>query len=213
MQAIKEIWERLLKSPQIGSFLQDNLHTIKKIGILTGIAMILLVSFVAGRGGSELLEVTDDSIVAEQPVADKVIVDVGGAVKNPTVVELEDGSRVEDAIEAAGGLTDDANLTEINRAAFINDGDKIYIPGKSDTPGTVMVTPEGSGSVSSDGKVNINTSDSEQLQSLTGVGPATADKIIEYRESNGRFTSPQDITKVSGIGDKTYEKLKDSIRV
>lgn len=214
MKGIRDLWERLLDNPQIGGFLRENQNTLKRIGIVAGIAIVLFVAWGLTNGNEEPLIDENASVAEEMPVADIVVVDVGGAVKNPTVVTLNDGSRVEDAIEAAGGLTDDADLTDINRAAFVNDGDKIFVPSKGLDGAISNVLPPGSGSgVSADGKVNINTADSQQLQTLTGVGPATADKIISYRESNGRFTAIEDIMKVSGIGDKTYEKLKDSIRV
>ncbi len=158
---------------------------------------------------------------AEEESAAVIYVDIGGEVNQPSVVELADGSRVTDAIAAAGGLTEKADLTDINRAAFVSDGEKIYIPSQESDPADGVVSADsggggnGSGSSgrSSDGKININTADSTQLQELNGVGPATAEKIIDYRKQNGRFQSIEDIKNVSGIGDKTYEKLKDHIRV
>ena len=146
-----------------------------------------------------------------------IYVDVGGEVKDPSVVELPDGSRVTDAITAAGGLTELADLTDINRAAFVSDGEKIYIPSQvselEDDGLSAGEGGDGGTAKSSDGRININTADSTQLQELTGVGPATAEKIIDYRKQNGRFQSIEDIKNVSGIGDKTYEKLKDHIKV
>ena len=139
------------------------------------------------------------------------------AVESETakVVELDEGSRVGDAIEAAGGVTEHADLTDINRAAFVEDGEKIYIP-----PAAVDRTGEDEDASSSgqqvsrgDGRININTADSAQLQELDGIGPATAQKIIDYRKENGRFSSIEDIKNVSGIGDKSFEKIKDRIKV
>lgn len=127
------------------------------------------------------------------------------------VVELEEGSRIQDAIEAAGGLTENADLDGINRAAFVNDGDKILIPSVEEGG-----FPYEEGAIQDsygDGRININTADSGQLQEITGVGPVTAEKIISYREENGRFDSIEDIKNVSGIGDKTFEKMKDEIKV
>ena len=146
--------------------------------------------------------------------------DIGGAVKNPMLAELPDGSRVDDAIQAAGGLKQEADMSSINRAEFLLDGQKIYIPSLAmDADGNVIEgaaasgASDGTNGVSSSGKVNINTADSTQLQTLNGVGPATAQKIIDYRQSNGSFSSVEDIKNVSGIGDKTFEKLKDSITI
>lgn len=138
-----------------------------------------------------------------------LIVDVGGAVKDPDVVELDSGSRVEDAIDAAGGLTADADTTEINRAAKIEDGQKIYIPfrGKADPTSPNSESTGGSNA----GKVNINLADSTALQTLYRIGPVTAEKILEYREKHGNFKKITDLKKVDGIGDKIFEKIKDEV--
>ena len=156
-----------------------------------------------------------ESTVAVESETAKIVVDIGGEVVSPMVVELDEGSRVGDAIEAAGGVTENADLTDINRAAFVEDGEKIYIP-----PAAVDGTGEDEDASSSgqqvsrgDGRININTADSAQLQELDGIGPATAQKIIDYRKENGRFSSIEDIKNVSGIGDKSFEKIKDRIKV
>ena len=107
-------------------------------------------------------------------------------------------------------------MTNINRAEFLVDGQKIFIPSLAvDEDGNVIEASAGSASSGADtsGKVNINTADSSQLQTLNGVGPATAQKIIDYRQSNGTFSNIEDIKNVSGIGDKTFEKLKDHITI
>jgi competence protein ComEA len=166
--------------------------------------------------------------------ASVIYVDVYGAVAAPSVCELAPGSRVQDAIEAAGGLTGNADIRYINRAAVLNDGDRVYIPTVAETEsgeplpasagligaaaqgaaGTVNAAGEGQGAGSSDAAlVNINTADSSALQTLSGVGPVTAQKIIDYRESNGPFGNIEDIKAVSGIGEKTFDKLKDHICV
>ena len=154
------------------------------------------------------------TVITEERVDKKVIIDIGGEVNEPKVTELPEGSRVEDAIEAAGGITDEADMTNINRAAFVSDGEKILIPSKNDavsgSDGTYTGAQPGG---YADDRIDINTADSAELQKLNGVGPATAEKIISYRESNGRFKSVEEIKNVSGIGDKTYEKIKEHIRV
>lgn len=167
-----------------------------------------------------------------------VYVDIGGAVRTPKLAKLPAGSRVEDAIEQAGGVTESADLTTINRAALLSDGDKIYIPKKGETdlplsaqgtggggnsgsgyPGSASAGAGGSGSSSagmvsaSEGKVNLNTADLSQLQTLSGVGPVTAQKIIDYREETGGYGSVEDLKNVSGIGDKTFEKLKNDVTI
>lgn len=140
-----------------------------------------------------------------------VVVDVGGAVKDPGVVELEVGSRVIDAIEAAGGLSEDADCETINQAEVLQDAQKVYVPheGESQTAATSGATASHPSATSS--LVNINTADVSELDALPGIGPATAQAIIDDREANGSFTSPEDLMRVSGIGEKKYAKLESQI--
>ena len=151
----------------------------------------------------------------DETASESIFIDIGGAVNEPKLAELPSGSRVEDAIVAAGGLTDDADISSINRAEFLEDGEKIYIPEKlsdGDTEGSAEnadMSPVDANS----GKISINSADSTDLQTLSGIGPVTAQKIIDYRTANGRFRSIEDIKNVSGIGDKTYEKIKDDITI
>ncbi|MDR1495420.1 MAG: helix-hairpin-helix domain-containing protein [Clostridiales Family XIII bacterium] len=163
-----------------------------------------------------------------------IFVDVSGAVKSPAVYELGEGSRVYEAIEAAGGLTKDADITYLNRAAALIDGDRVYIPTKDEIESSEQLpasagftggssgaqqdagggaTGASAGGAAGTAQVNINTADTATLQTLNGVGPATAQKIIDYRDGNGSFANIEDLKKVSGIGEKTFEKLKDHICV
>ena len=111
-------------------------------------------------------------------------------------------------MEKAGGFTDKADKSSLNLAKQLEDGEQILIPDIGASSGGSV-----SGSMSSDGKININTADLAALQTLSGVGPATAQKIIDYRTANGKFKTIEDIKKVSGIGDKTFQKFKDKICV
>ena len=142
----------------------------------------------------------------------KVYVDVSGCVKKPGVYEVSADSRIFEVIELAGGVTPDADTSYINQAEPVTDGLKINVPDRNQTENSV------SGETSSalqdeNGKVNINTADMTRLQDLPGVGPVTAEKIISHRENNGYFRSIEDIKNVSGIGEKTFEKIKDMISV
>lgn len=159
---------------------------------------------------------TDD--VSEQEII--IYVDVAGAVVSPGVVTIPAGSRVFEAIREAGGIVDNADTTNINLAAVLNDGDKLYVPTfsdmKKDKTSGGIVTDKIKSSISGStqdlgGMVNINTASSAQLQSLSGIGPSTAEKIIEYRNQNGEFSKIEDLKKVSGIGEKTFAKFKDKI--
>lgn len=223
MSKIKDIMDRYFSRDDIAK------EKIKKAALLVVLAGVALVAFAVNTGDDE--ELTRDEIPEiEETVAADIYVDIGGAVKVPQLAVLPQGSRVEDAIIAAGGLTEDADVSGINRAEFLEDGEKIYIPELVDDEGGASSGYSGTGSPSetgssassgsagsvsgtAGGKININTADSAQLQQLSGVGPATAQKIIDYRTSNGRFRTIEDIKNVSGIGDKTFEKLKDYITI
>ena len=205
---------------------------LKKVAILVLLILIIGVGFAAKNGMAAEREL-DGNIPEEveseieETSSQTIFVDIGGAVKEPMLAELPSGSRVEDAIIAAGGLTDKADISSINRAEFLEDGEKIYIPEKAEgtddgsagiASGESVDSSSGNanafpGSNNATSKININIADSTQLQEITGVGPATAQKIIDYRTSNGRFKSIEDIKNVSGIGDKTFEKMKDQITV
>lgn len=204
------LWE----NEKLQSFVKENKEMLIKVAASAVLVVAAFFVFVAtGRGDEESLAKEQAVISEQEPVPIMIMVDVGGEVVNPMVVELEEGSRVEDAIKAAGGVTGNADLTEINRADFLDDGEKILIPSKQQERSSFDSGVKGSGySLYSDDRININTADSEELQMLDGVGPATAQKIIDYREANGSFKKIEDIKNVSGIGDKTFEKLKDDIR-
>ena len=143
-----------------------------------------------------------------------IVVDVSGAVASPAVVELDEGARVQDAIEAAGGLTADADISALNRAAACTDGQKIYVPRQGETaPSLDAGAGAAPAPTAAPSLVNINTADEATLDSLPGVGPSTAQAIIEDREANGAFASIDDLMRVSGIGEKKFEKLKSAICV
>ena len=142
--------------------------------------------------------------------AGTVFVDVSGCVKHPGVYEVTSTSRVFEVIEKAGGVTKDADTSSINQAEPVTDGQKINVPDKKgELP--VQGSSAAAEQQSPDGKVSINTADSEELQKIPGVGPVTAENIISYRENNGSFKSIDDIKNVSGIGEKTFEKMKSTI--
>ena len=154
---------------------------------------------------------TDATEISLTP-ENRIIVDISGAVESPGVYMLQDGSRIFDLIEAAGGLTKDADINYINRAEILFDEAKIYIPSVRETSDLSPGSAVRSSSVSSGPSlININTADSETLQKIPGVGPSTAEKIISYRLSHGRFSSIEELTNIPGIGAKTLEKMKGYI--
>ncbi len=143
---------------------------------------------------------------------DTIYVDIAGCVKDPGVYEMPYGSRVFEVIDKAGGFTKHADTALINQAEPAEDGMKINVPDKRKNGGS-SGSQGGQTAAGQPALININTADSEELQKIPGIGPVTADKIIQYRESNGAFHKVEDITNVSGIGDKTLEKMRPMITV
>lgn len=210
------------------------------LGVLVAICLII---YLAGGSGEDIdvlaadgasgegltaSEEAGDGVSSSQAAigAGQIYIDVAGAVKEPGVVILAEGARVFQAIDAAGGARNDGDTEVLNLALALSDGDKLYVPtyeevasgefgeGVGAASGAVGIAGGGGGtSGSNNGKININTADSATLQQLNGVGAVTAAKIIDYRQSSGNFKSIEEIKNVSGIGDKTYEKLKDEICV
>ncbi|WP_440620532.1 competence protein ComEA [Bacillus subtilis] len=161
---------------------------------------------------------TENTVVKQEANNDEsnetIVIDIKGAVQHPGVYEMRTGDRVSQAIEKAGGTSEQGDEAQVNLAEILQDGTVVYIPKKGEE---TAVQQGGGASVQSDGGkgalVNINTATLEELQGISGVGPSKAEAIIAYREENGRFQTVEDITKVSGIGEKSFEKIKSSISV
>ena len=148
------------------------------------------------------------------PTLSPIRVHVAGAVRLPAVYELSPGSIVRDAVEAAGGPSPDADLDHVNLALELCDQQQIYVPCQGETDSPPLVSGGASGGEESAGTlVNINTAPAAALETLPRIGPAMAQRIIEYREANGPFASIQDIQNVPGVGPATFEGLKDLISV
>ena len=158
---------------------------------------------------------------SENPPSQLIYVHIAGEVQNPGMYELKSDSRVSDAIDAAGGLTENADQLSVNLARQVTDGEQIvvraYSEPESGTGESIDSSDSGVSSSSTTGvltgKVNINTASASELITLDGVVESTAAKIIAYSQANGSFASIEDIKKVSGIGDKKYEAIKDRITV
>ena len=163
-----------------------------------------------GAGG------TSDSSAQSVEETGNIFIYVCGAVKEPGVYVLPEGSRVYEAIQMAGGMTPEANEAFVNQARVLVDGEQITVFTKEETEGldpkafdydVPAMDPV------AQGKININKATAEELTSLSGIGEAKALAIIEYRETNGAFRETADIMKVSGIGEALYNKIKDDIDV
>ncbi|WP_233212153.1 helix-hairpin-helix domain-containing protein [Sporosarcina sp. P16b] len=149
-------------------------------------------------------------LVAEA-VSVAILVDVKGAVKHPGLYSMQDGDRLLDAVDKAGGYTEAADTRLLNHAQRLQDESVIYVPIAGEEP-PVYEQPASSSSMdSSTAKVNINTANESDFQTLPGIGPAKAMAIVQYREEHGPFSQLDGIKSVSGIGDKTFEKLEPLI--
>ena len=173
---------------------------------------------------NETNETNVDEANSEKIVTIKV--HVSGAVKNEGVYELEEDARIADAIEKAGGVTDIANMKNVNLASKLEDGMKIYIPKQGEDVlendleeniNNKETTLGGSGTNSNveneKEKININKATKEELDTLPGIGESTAQKIIQYREEHGSFKNIEELKEVKGIGDAKYEEIKDLVDI
>lgn len=194
------------------------------------IISVLLVVIIAGifiylyqnhSTDYSFLEISESTVNSEvsNVLEEKIVIHIAGQVANPGIVELKDGARIVEAIEAAGGVTSDANLEKINLAYVLEDGMKVYIPSIADDDENNYVTT-GSSGVSSNSsnatqtlKININTASVDDFSKIPGIGSSIASRIVEYRKENGKFSTVEDIKNVSGIGDAKFNNIKNYIYV
>ena len=207
-------------------------QTQKRIFIIGIIIAVGIIAFYVYSKDNNYEEISTEEIMVKNETqteettdTEKIVVHIIGAVKNEGIVELNEGARVSDAINSAGGLAEDADMSKINLAYVLEDGVKIRIPSINDehteeyiTTDEVEIVESSSqttqnGGNSKSGLININTANETELDSLPGIGPSIAAKIINYREENGDFASIEDIKNVNGIGDSKFEELKDLICV
>ncbi len=219
----------------------DNLNQKQKniiiaIIVIIGIFIIYKVYFTNDNSNEvyEDLENVENVILPDEEeniakdnndTSKTIFVHIAGAVEDEGIIEIAENSRIADAIELAGGVTDDADLSNVNLAYVLEDGMKVKIPSKNDeilTEQEYITTENGENIVtenndiskeSESSLININTASQSELETLPGIGSATAMKIINYREENGKFNSIEDLKNVKGIGDAKYENIKDLIKV
>ena len=169
------------------------------------------VTTVSKDSASEKEEKSQKSEAEEVVEKDLITVDVKGAVKSPGIYDLPVGSRINDAVQKAGGLTDNADSKSINLAQRISDEALVYVPTKEEA--TSQEAHSNASNTKENKKVNLNKASLEELKQVKGLGAKRAQDIIDHRESNGKFMSVDDLKKVSGIGAKTIEKLKEYVTV
>ena len=208
----------------------DNLdNKQKKIVIIVGIIIIIgILYFIYNGIDKKSTDQIDNNMLSienntkeNEGSKELVIVHITGAVKTPGIVKLPEGARIEDAIDKAGGLTEDADISDVNLAYVLEDGIKIKIPTISEEKNEeIIINSSGEGIVekeisnNSEKKIiNINKANETDLQTLPGIGASLAGRIVEYRNSNGKFNEIEDIKNVSGIGDSKYENIKNFICV
>ena len=218
-----------------------NLDNKKKIIISVALIIILIIVFVVylvveNRDYSELnlenealeqntvhtenTEAINEKVIKEE----KIAVHITGEVKKEGIIYLNEGARIVDAIKAAGGETEEADLSQVNLAYELQDGQKIYIPNKkekvsqyiTENSGNNVIIEENNISSNQKGgneKVNINTANQSELERLPGIGPSLAERIINYREENGNFKNIDELKNVKGIGDAKYTDIKDRVTI
>lgn len=221
--------------------MKERLLEHKTVAAVLGTVLVMLVAFFAWSSvtrpqaqlqsdlptisssipTSSSLETTKTKTMTSHSQNDsgKIFVDIKGAVKNEGVYELPNGSRVMDLVKKAGGLTDDADKKSINLAEKLADEAVVYVAkiGEEVTPASTpsQAKPTTASGVQGDSsaQINLNTATTEELQTISGIGAKRAQDIIDYRDANGGFSSVDDLKNVSGIGEKTLEKLKAEVTV
>lgn len=191
------------------------------LGLITAGWMLLRARpvAVASPGGVVTVSTPTPGVASATPSAGKsvtkIVVHVLGAVRHPGLVKLAESSRVQDAINAAGGLTRRADPSELNLAQVLNDGQQVVIGTTGDPEGEVRDQPGSStgSSSSASGALDVNRANQSQLEELPGVGPVTAQAILTWREQHGRFSRIEELQEVDGIGPKTYAQIAPHVRV
>lgn len=219
---------------KIKSFL-EKLNIKQKIGLILAALLIVILAFIwlfsiygndPPKNEIKKSQESNNEVEFKLGIKEKenktIMVDISGEIITPGVVKLPEGSRIIDAITAAGGKTEDADLSKVNLAYILDDGVQLYIPRYNEklekeivqTEPGVGIIQEGINTTSKkDSKVNINTANKEKLATLPGIGEGTAEKIIEYRSKTGKFNVIDEIKKIPGIGESKFKSLKDKITI
>lgn len=166
----------------------------------------------------EMLGIDNSNIINNLEEKENIKIHITGEVVNEGIVILKEGDRIEDAINKAGGTTQNADLSKVNLAYVLEDAQKVYIPSLYEEIEEYVDESAGESVVEKDvgskgGKINLNKASVEELQTISGVGESTANKIISYRNTNGKFNSIEELKNVSGIGDKKFEDIKEFVTV
>ena len=197
--------------------------------IISGIIYGVFNYFTQNKNKENLENISQDIIINNQTEniteennnQEKIVIHITGAICNEGIYELEENSRIADAVKMAGGLKEDADLKQINLAYVLEDGMKINIPSKNEninedsnnTESYISKENLNSSNNTKISKVNINNATQTELETLPGIGPSTALKIINYRKEKGKFNKIEDIKNVNGIGENKFNKIKEFIKI
>lgn len=222
---------------RIRRFYEDNEKTVRMAALVLVVGLSILFFWIHGDSrthniaGASDIESETGTDISESALTDAAeggsetqsepvttaYVDISGEVNKPGVYKVDTGTRLYEVIELAGGLTEYADPDSLNRAEKVRDGQKVVVLSYDETEERSVISSSSSVSCNDtsddDDKVNINTADPSELQTIPGIGPSKARAIIEYREQNGYFTAPEDIMNVTGIGQKTFSSIRDRIVV
>lgn len=213
----------------------DNLNSKqKKIVVIVGIIVVIgIIYFIYNKNENKDIEIDEEILIENNKTEDEInneetneiVIHITGEVNNPGIIKLKEGSRIEDAIEKAGGLTENADISNVNLAYILDDGIKIKIPSSLDNKdmeddeiiteenGENIIENIASSSSVNSSKININKATEEELKNLPGIGLELAARVVKYRTENGKFSNIEEIKNVSGIGDSKFEKIKELISV
>ena len=205
----------------------NKINNKKIILIIISIIFIIILFVFFNNGqkeGEEIIEEIDNkediNIQENEEETKQIVIHITGCVKQQGIIKINEGARIADVIQLAGGLTEEADIAKVNLAYIIKDAQKIYIPSIYDEPDIEYITSKSGENVIIENKyegesnmVNINTSTQTELEKLPGIGPSTALKIINYREEKGKFKSIEEIKEVPGIGDAKFNSIKDMIEI
>lgn len=222
----------MTKGPIIIQWVREKKQWILGIAVIIGIATYYYMNLsddvelsnngqsfdeTAAEQQQSAADQADDDIKADTntSMAEPIKVDIKGAIKKPGVYTASSHDRIIDLIERAGGLAEDADVAKVNLSQKVADEMVIYVPKVGEEIPATESAPVNVAQQNEkgDGKININSADATMLDSLPGIGPSKAEAIIEYRETNGPFQKVEDLMNISGIGEKTFEKLKEQVTV
>lgn len=219
---MKKIEIRSVKSfDDLKRLFADNKELLKTaaLPLVIGVAVLFFWFYgaeediVVSEGDDVSSEIVSEDTRGQTVTSTEMYVDISGAVVNPGVYEVSSSTRLFQVIEMAGGLADNADVDSLNRAEIVYDGQKIIVGTASNSEIGTEASSEGNQSGITNGKVNLNLADSATLQTIPGIGPSKAERIIDYRKTQGRFKKAEDIMNITGIGEKTFESIRDYITV